>query len=58
MLESFYHVALKLFRNNVFGVKMSKYCHTHGGVMGIMTLCYKKYVVHKYKALYHSQISE
>ena len=27
MLDSIYHMTLKLFENRIFGMKMSRFCH-------------------------------
>ena len=41
MLDSIYHMMLKLFSNHIFGVKMSRFCHLLGNsIMDIIMLCY------------------
>ena len=30
MLDSFYHITLKLLKNHIFGVKTSRFCHLYG----------------------------
>ena len=36
-LDSSYHIALKLLQNNIFGVKMSRFCHLlHNVLMDVI----------------------
>ena len=35
MLDSIYHMTLKLFRNHIFGVKTVGFCHMHDIKQGI-----------------------
>ena len=38
MLDSIYHMTLKLFKNCIFGVKMAGFCHLLGNIiMDIIT---------------------
>ena len=42
MLDSIYHMTLKLHKNYIFGVKMSKFCHLlHRVIMDFITSHYK-----------------
>ena len=44
MLDSLYHMAIKLLQNSIIGVKMLKYCHVYARL--ILPLLYNvtKYV--------------
>ena len=41
MLDSIYHMTLKLLKNHIFDVKTSSFCHILRSVkMDVITLCY------------------
>ena len=60
MLDSIYHMTLKLIKNCIFGVDMSRFCHLFCNViMDVITfskIC-KPLAVYRFycMALYHSQ---
>ena len=38
MLDSIYHMILKLIKNHIFGMKMSRFCHLlHNVIMDVIT---------------------
>ena len=61
MLDSVYHMTLKLVKNRIISVKTSKFCHLlRNVIMDVITLCYeicKPLVVYRFYciALYLSQ---
>ena len=62
MLDSIYHITLKLLKNHIFGVKMSKFCHLLCNVKMkvityVMLLICTLFVVYRFYciALYHFQ---
>ena len=40
MLDSIYHMTLKLLENRIFGVKTSRFCHLCIVTMDVIMLCY------------------
>ena len=41
MLDSIYHMTLKLLKNHIFGVKTSRFCHLLQNIlMDVIRLCY------------------
>ena len=63
MLDSIYHMALKLIKNHFFGMKMSRYCHLLRKcyIIDVITLRYeicKPLVVYRFycMALFHSKM--
>ena len=40
ILDSIYHMTLKLLKNHIFGAKTSRFCHLlHNVIMHVITLC-------------------
>ena len=53
MLDSIYHMTLKLIKNHIFGVKTSRFCHLLCNIK-MNVIIYKPLVVYCI-VLYHSQ---
>ena len=61
MLDSIYHMTLKLLKNHIFGIKTSRFCHLLGNViMDVITFpkISKPLVVYQFycMALFHFQM--